>query len=222
MSHGWLVSPGLPLALAVIGTLGLAYSWDVQNRELISAVDDTTRLQRSQLVIDIDEISRDQWLIALDQEIAKEKPNADLLAVTAHGALEATLQWQSHMKGRVADSQDEYRKQLAERDLILEQAEKVAESKNYRALVAALEGLTTDARGLTAELDEKFSVRVDAANHRVTKAESRMRTWYFVATAFLLLSSILASVFLELTLRRVTEAQSRSPSAKSQPPRKRK
>ena len=75
MMRGWLLSPGLPLALAVIGTVGLANSWIRQNRELVGAYENLSRLQRSQLVIDTDEIARDQWLIALDQELTKEKPN---------------------------------------------------------------------------------------------------------------------------------------------------
>src|SRR5216684_6405564 len=68
MMRRWFLSPGLPLALATVGTFVLANSWISQNRELVRAYDDVSRLQRSQLVIEHDEIWRDQWLIALNQE----------------------------------------------------------------------------------------------------------------------------------------------------------
>jgi len=97
--RGWILSPGLPLALAVIGSFGLAYSWQVQNRELVHAYDDVTRLQRSQLVVENDEVWRDQWIIALSQEVVKDKPNEVWLAETAHQALEGVVRWQTHMRG---------------------------------------------------------------------------------------------------------------------------
>ena len=201
----WFFSPGLPLALAVIGTVGLTLAWVRQNRELVRAYEDIARLQRSQLVIDTDEIWRDQWLIALDQEIAKEKPNEEFLATAAHGALEGFLRWQTHMEGRVAQSPEEYKKELAARDFMLSQAGKLAQDKNYRPLIALLSKLEAMSHSLhsTAELDKQFFAAVDAANDRVAEIEGRVRFWYIVGTAFLLLSSILASVSLEATLRRM-------------------
>jgi hypothetical protein len=204
----WLFSPALPLLLAVIGTVSLTTAWVRQNRELVRAYDNISRLQRSQLVIDTDEIARDQWLIALDQEIAKQKPNEDFLATAAHGALEGFLRWQTHMEGRVAESPGQYKEELAARDFILGQAEKSAQSKDYRTLMALLHKLTrmSDTLHPTAELDKQFFAAVDAANDRVSESEGKVRFWYVFGTAFLLLSSLLASITLEITLRKV-EAQ---------------
>src|SRR5258708_31309830 len=141
MMRRWLVSPGLPLGLAVIGMVALTIAWVRQNRELILANEDMFRLQRSQLVIDSDEIARDQWLIALDQEIAKEKPDAEFLVIAAQGSIEGFLKWESHMEGRVADSPELYKKELAARGILLSQAKKLAEAKNYRSLMALLQKL---------------------------------------------------------------------------------
>jgi hypothetical protein len=200
-----MISPGLPLLLAVVGTMGLANSWIVQNRELTRAYEDVSRLQRSQLVIDTDQIARDQWLIAMDQEIAKEHPNEELLAATAHGALQGFLMWQTHMEGRVTESPDEYKKELAARDLMLAQAQKLANNKDYKSLMAALQKITTMSHALhtTDELDKQFFAAVDAANDQVAEIETRVRFWYVFGTTLLLLSSVLASVLLELTLRRM-------------------
>jgi hypothetical protein len=205
MMRGWILSPALPLALAAIGTLALIYSWVHQNRELVRAYEEMSRLQRSQLVIDTDEVARDQWLIALDQEMTKQKPDEEFLAVAAHGALEGFLRWQTHMEGRVTESPEEYAKELAARDFLLRQAEGLAQTKDYRALMAVLQKLTVTSRDLhsTAELDKRFFAKVDAANDKIAESEGSVRSWYVIGTASLLLSTILASIFLEVTLRRI-------------------
>jgi hypothetical protein len=189
--------------MAMIGTAALAYSWQMQNQELVKASDDVSRLQRSQMVVDIDEIQRDQWLIALDKDISSVKPDPELLSVEAREAFEATLVWETHMKGRVADSPIEYQNQLAQRDAILAQAEKLAEANDYKALTQALQGLTRNSKDLTRALDQKFFDEVDRATGKVASLESNMRGWYLIGTALLLLSSITASLSLEVTLRHI-------------------
>jgi hypothetical protein len=205
MMRRWIISPGLPLVLAAIGTIGLINSWARQNRELVRANENVYLLQRSQLVIDIDEIARDQWLIAIDQEIAKEKPNSEFLVVAARGALEGFLRWQTHMEGRVDGSTDEYKKELAARGSMLAQADKLVEAKDYRSLTALLQNLTEMSHNLhsTNYLDNQFFSAVDVANTKVAENEGRVLFWYVLGTSLLFLSSMLASVFLEVTLRRM-------------------
>src|SRR5687768_14271388 len=106
MRTSWLSST-VPLLLAAIGTALLIYSWVYEKGEMARALDDVNRLQRSQLVIGFDEIARDQWFIALNQEFVKEKPNKDLLAAAAHGAVVNLLKWQSHMEQRVTSSPEQ-------------------------------------------------------------------------------------------------------------------
>lgn len=205
MIRRWLLSQRLPSMLAVIGTALLIISWVRQNRELVRASEDVSRLQRSQLVIDTDEIARDQWLIALDQEMSKTKPSQELLAAEARGALEGFLRWQTHMEERVAESSDEYKNELAARDLILSQAEKLEQAGDYKTMMALLQRFTVMSHTLnsTAELDKHFFAKVDDANNKVAELEGQVRSLYVLGTAFLLLSSILASVFLDVTLRQV-------------------
>lgn len=205
--RSWVLTVGLPLGLAVIGTLGLIDAWDHQNRELARATENVSRLQRSQLVIDNDEIARDQWLIALDQEISKPKPNEEFLTNAAQGAIEAFLLWQTHMKIRVAASPLEYQKELNTRDAMIAQAEEFAGAKDYGGLIAMLQKLAAmpQTRQLTAELDKEFFAEVSAADNRVADIESRMRFWYVFGTFLLLLSTLFANIFLDRTLRRMEE-----------------
>lgn len=205
MSRNWYRGPFFPIALAIIGTSGLTYAWVRQNHELIHAYEESTRLQRSQLVIDLDEIARDQWLIAFNQEVGKEKPSDDALITDAEGSVEAVLMWQTHMAGRVAESSDEYNEILKARGELREKAAKLREVKDYKGLIELLHKLAEPSRNqqMIASLDKKFAASVKAANDKVAEIEGSMSLWYVVGTTFLLFSSILASVSLEITLRRL-------------------
>jgi hypothetical protein len=77
-----------PVLLTILGTGSSLYSWTYEKRELASASDEVNRLVRSQLVIASDEIARDQWVIALNHEIAHGVSDPDVLADLAHGALD--------------------------------------------------------------------------------------------------------------------------------------
>jgi hypothetical protein len=205
--RGWLLSPGLPLVLATIGTIGLGYSWYIQNFELVRATEDVSRLERSQLVIDSDEIARDQWLIALDQEIIKQKPDEAFLSAAARAALEGVVRWQTHMMGRVSESGEQYAAELAVRDALFDKAQKLDEAKDYKGLMTLLNRIlaASKAQKTTAALDQQYFTNVDAANDRVAGLEREVRNLYFLATAFLLLSTASGSILLEITLRKMAK-----------------
>ena len=67
-------------------------------------------------------------------------------------------------------------------------------------------------------LDEQFFAAVDAANNRVAEIEGSVRRRYLVGTALLLLSTIVVSVLLELTLRRLEkkDADADAPEARQE------
>jgi hypothetical protein len=77
--------------------------------------------------------------------------------------------------------------------------------------MAVVQKFTIMSRSLhsTADLDNQYFATVDATNSRVPRFEAKCVS----GTAFPLVSSILASVFLEVTLRRVEEltVQAQSP-----------
>jgi len=201
----WLTNSFFPLLLAAVGTFALVYSWTYEKKELADATEDMARLQRSQLVIDIDEVARDQWIIAFNQEVGKVNPNPDVLAVTANGAVTNLVMWQSHMEMRVAKSAEQYQLAIAGRETIIAQARQYADKKDYKALSKMLQDFERTSResDSTSHLDTKFFSEVDEANARVSAAESGMRLWYILGTAALLLSSIVSNVLLERSSQRL-------------------
>src|SRR5262245_23868713 len=140
MIRRWILNSAIPLVLAATGTAALVYSWSNEKQKLARASEEVNRLQRSQLVIDIDQVARDQWIIALNQELSKSEPNQDVLAVAANAAVRNFVTWQSHMEMRVATSSAEYQQTIASRTAIVVQAQKYADGKNYTALTKMLQG----------------------------------------------------------------------------------
>jgi hypothetical protein len=191
--------------LAAAGTASLIYSWSYEKQELARASEEVNRLQRSQLVIDIDEVARDQWIIAFNQELSKSEPNQDVLAVTASGVVMNLVRWQSHMEMRVAKSSEQYQQTIAAREAIITQAQQYANAKNYSALAQMVQKFQELSRAAssTSRLDDKFFAAVDAANAKVAEVEASMRWWYVIGTAALLLSSIMSSLLLDRSFQRL-------------------
>jgi CRISPR/Cas system CMR-associated protein Cmr1 (group 7 of RAMP superfamily) len=48
-----------------------------------------------------------------------------------------------------------------------------------------------------------FFARIDEANARIAEIEGAMRFWYLAGTAMLLFSSVLASILMDKSLRRI-------------------
>jgi hypothetical protein len=186
----------------------------LQNDELSQATGEVSRLQRSQAVVDTDETQRDQWLIALDEEIVKDKPSPALLSAAAHNALECTVRRESHMAERVSNTSDEYKQAIAEREAIEAQADVLLAKQDYKALIAVLNHFVdVDRKGGTASQDKKYFDTVDEANATVSMMQRRVRLTYLWATALLLLSSVLGSVSLDMTLRKITRDSSLTKSS---------
>jgi branched-subunit amino acid aminotransferase/4-amino-4-deoxychorismate lyase len=201
----WVISPGLSSTLALFGTVALCLSWFRDTHDLTKARENLARLQRSQLVIDIDKVGRDQWLIAMDQEIAKAKPDPYFLAFASRGALEGAVRWATHMEGRVAASPEEYEQELKARDELLANAQKWEDARDYKNLNRVLGLLNQRMRSTAAvaRLDKQFFDSIDAAQDKVARLERGVREWYIAGTGSLLPSTILASIFLEIGLRKI-------------------
>jgi mevalonate kinase len=214
--RGWILNSALPLVLAVAGTASLVYSWSYEKEELSRATDEVNRLQRSQLVIDIDEVARDQWIIAFNQELSKSEPNQELLAVTSYGAVNNLLMLQSHMEMRVAKSREQYQQTIAARNALITRAKEFAEAKNYSALAQILNKFQelSRASNSTSRLDDEYFAAVDTANSKVAEIESNMRWWYMAGTAALLLSSLLSSVLLDRSFQRLEHRIASKPQHK--------
>ncbi len=176
-----------------------------EKEELARASENVARLQRSQLVIDIDEVDKDQWIIAFTQERNKSQPNEQVLTVTARGAVSSVAMWESHMEMRVASSQAHFEQTIAARKAIIAKAQEYADAKNWTALADMFDNFDKLFRSSNAlaRLDQQFSAEVDAARTNVSRIEAEMRWWYVIGTAALLLSTIVSNVLLERSFRKL-------------------
>src|SRR5215210_1128320 len=66
------------------------------------------RLERSQLVLDIEQGRANLWELALSQELNKEKPDEDVLLLTARQVIETEMLLSSWSEGRLAKDADKY------------------------------------------------------------------------------------------------------------------
>jgi hypothetical protein len=106
----------IPVALAVLGSAALVVAWHSQNVALAAATDTRLSLQRSQLVISLWETKRDQWVIAMNQELSKTSPDRAWLARTLAEANKATIMWQGYMKLRIEKNSEARKQILAQRN----------------------------------------------------------------------------------------------------------
>ena len=201
----WILSPLLPLMLLVVGTSTLAYSWWLQNTDLSDANDNISRLMRSQLVVSQWEAKRDQWLIALNQEIAKEKPHPGVLALSASESLKATAIWQSYMALRVAKTQEDRDRIIHIRESLIKQADTLNAAGDYRSLGELLQKHTglSNLLGVTKVLDTRFVEDVDEARRLAKAISNRIWQLYLFGTTLILTSTVIASIQTDLTLRRI-------------------
>jgi hypothetical protein len=72
--HPFWDSVVIPIVLTVLGTTALIGAWRSQTVVLSAATDTRLSLQRSQLVISLWEAKRDQWVVAMNQELTKTSP----------------------------------------------------------------------------------------------------------------------------------------------------
>src|SRR5437870_4874209 len=107
--HWKRVKAYLPTILLIIGTALSGYATVVQFTLSPKSADERSRLQRSQLVVDIAEGQRDQWQIALNQELARDKRNNAVLSVAALEYIRAAARWRAYLKMRVSEERSSSR-----------------------------------------------------------------------------------------------------------------
>jgi cell division septum initiation protein DivIVA len=178
----------------VLGTLSLAYAWKVQNYDLAVAQDTRITLQRSQLVINLWEAKRDQWVIAVNQELAKSRPDQLFLAAARAQANKATIMWQGYMKLRV-EKDGAVREKIRRRNRLLSATDERLAMADTKSL---LELSATDAASFKAlksldALDKQFVDVVDETDATVRIANGAMSKFYVLGTALMLLSTIISS-----------------------------
>ncbi|MBA7657099.1 hypothetical protein ES703_65030 [subsurface metagenome] len=77
--------------LAVLGSILVFASWILQNRFTADVMQERTRLQNSQTVIDLEQLRMEQWQIMYLTEKRKQNPDPEILLPSVFKALQAYL-----------------------------------------------------------------------------------------------------------------------------------
>lgn len=201
------LGPKVAVLLIFLGTLALAVSWRLESHNLADVNDELFRLQRSQTVVEAFEIMGDQWQIALNQEITKEKPNAPFLTESAYKSLEATAYLQSYMASRTASDATKESNIFDARMAFIRQAKDLANSGDYKSLLRLLEEhrQKSEALGLTSILDDRYSKYVDDLRAQKRSIESGILLAYTLGTLLVLVGNILVVIQAEIATDRATK-----------------
>jgi len=196
-----------PTAFVIAGTLILCYATFLQLTKAPETAEAKSRLQRSQLVIDIAEGQRDQWLIALNQELTRDKPNRSMLAAAAVESITTNARWRSYLALRTAKSQDEANAAISERDAIIAQAEEL----NKRGDVDGLIGMTRafaivmKGRNELRQSDSLFFAEVDEANATDAMISARIAASYVLGSIIMLISTVASALQSNRTLNKIED-----------------
>jgi hypothetical protein len=186
----------IPLVLAAFGTAGLFIAWHSQYLTLAAATDTRMTLQRSQLVINLWEAKRDQWVIAMNQELSKTAPNRAWLARTLAETNKATIMWQGYMKLRIEKSEKGREQILADRNRLLDGIDALLmklDTEGLEDVYTANVAVFNASRSLES-LDQQFFAISDEGIAAERTAENRMAAAYMIGTGLMLLSTIVAGI----------------------------
>jgi hypothetical protein len=196
-----------PTALVILGTLILGYATVLQLTKAPETAETKNHLQRSQLVIDIAEGQRDQWLIALNQELTRNNPNRSMLAAAALESIKTNARWRSYLAMRTATSQEAYNAAISEREAIIAQAENLDKSGDVDGLVRMTRAFVTvmTNRNELAESDNLFFAQVDEANAIDAKLSIRIAASYVLGSIIMLVSSVASALQSNRALNKIED-----------------
>jgi hypothetical protein len=196
-----------PTVLAIFGTAVLGYATFLQFTKAPEASENRSRLQRSQLVVELAEITRDQWQIALDQELIRDKPNQSMLAETAFGNVSAAARWRALMLMRVAKTEEEYRSAISERESIIAHAETLRRTGDVDGLLKMNQTFVVFLKGRNElrELDDRFFVAVDEANMTDARIAKRVVGAYILGSIIMLISAVASTLLSNWTLNKIED-----------------
>lgn len=194
-----------PTFLAIVGTFILGYATVLQLTRAPEIEETRNRLQRSQLIVDITEGQRDQWLIALNQELTRDKPNKSMLAEAAFESIQASARWRSYLAMRVANSQDAYRSAISEREGIISKAEGLKESGDTEGLLRMNREFTAAMKNRRelGQYDDRFFSNVYEAEAMSARISSRIATSYILGSVIMLISSVAYTVQSNQLLKKI-------------------
>ena len=185
-----------PILLAIFGTGCLCYATFLQLTAAPQFSEEKTRQQRGQLVVDIFEGQRDQWRIAVNQELAREKRDPAVLAVAALEALRSTARWRAVLGFRAARSKEEYQSMIAQRDAIIARGLSLYQAGEIDELLRMLNGIgaVVEGRKEIEQYDDAANVKMVETYQADEAVSKRLLTAQIVGSILMLISVVGSSL----------------------------
>lgn len=169
----------------IVGSLILFSSWIVDKNYQSEWAATRDKLQRSQLVVDIEEVHRSLYDLAYLHELKKQPVDSFSLAVAALGQTRTKLNLYTWGVGRVTDNADEYQQMIATKRQIIEISEYSLLTSDYKKLFEAHDIVTKVFTKNYMKNDASFSDKIDVVNQEQDKWDKRF-FWLYVVGSFVL------------------------------------
>lgn len=150
--------------VTLMGSLLIFASWLTQNWLKAHWENEKSKLERSQLAVDIEQNRMDEWTNALWQELHKEKPSKEVLGLSALKIIETSSNLSAWIRGRLMDDPAAYRDTIQKKKQLQSDARAMFEKGDYDNVVKASQYLQLLMKDTDDEAMEQFGLRVDAVN----------------------------------------------------------
>jgi hypothetical protein len=181
--------------LTLMGSLLIFASWLTQNWLKVHWESEKAKLERSQLAVDIEQNRMDEWTNTLWQELHREKPSKEVLALSALKIIETSSNLSAWIRGRLMDDPVAYRGIIEKKKQLQADARAMFEKGDYDNVVNASQYLQLLMRDTDDEAMEQFGYRVDAVNRSQRRYDS------IFLLAYILGSGLLAFEYVRKKLR---------------------
>ncbi len=175
----------------IIGSSILFLSWIVDKNYQSSYQETKEGLQRSQLVVDIEEVHRSLYDLAYAQEIRKQPCDSFLLAFAALGQTRTKINLYTWGLGRVNENSKAYDTMVAVKNTIIQISEESMLSRNYKKLFEAHALVSKVFVNNYMQNDKKFTDKYGEVKLALARWNSIFKWLYAIGTILLGVSYVI-------------------------------
>lgn len=162
-----------------IGATLLFSSWLAQNYFESKWAEELQYLEKTQLLIAVEEGRLTQWLVQLNLELQRESPQNDLLAIAATKVVGSTSNLIGWSRARLASGEDQIAPIQQKNDL-QDLAENLRATQQTDELVSLAARISSQANAEMGGLLDGFAAKVAEANERSAIWRQRFLTFYIL------------------------------------------
>ncbi len=162
----WYNKLGRVSWLTMIGGIIIFASWIVDKKLQSKWTDQKEFLKRSQLVIDITEVSRSTYELAYYEQVRKNSIDSIQVSFIQLNLARVYLNLLSWSKGRISDDADNYSKLISSKRKIFEDNQRALLANDYKGISRTFNMVAALFAQDYMELDNKYSTLVGEVNDK--------------------------------------------------------